>query len=77
MTVLAQEVARGGSAHHLLQLETVQLRAALEEEARERRGEADSHAQTLRELTERFEAHAHDARTSMQALDTDMSTVSR
>ena len=51
LTVLAQEVAKGGSSHHLLQLETVQLRSALEEEARERRAEQESangRAQELR-----------------------------
>ena len=41
LTVLAQEVAKGGSGHHMLQLGTVQLRAALEEESRERRAESE------------------------------------
>lgn len=75
MTVLAQEVAKGGSAQHMLQLETVQLRSQLEEEARERRAEAEAAAHKLAELREKLEAHDADARASMQALDADMSNL--
>lgn len=75
LTILAQEVAKGGSAQHLLQLETVQLRSQLEEEARERRAEQDAAAQKLQELRERLDAHDADARASMQALDADLGTL--
>lgn len=37
VAVVAQEVSKGSSAHHLLQLEIVELRSRLDEELRERR----------------------------------------
>ena len=75
LTVLAQEVAKGGSAQHLLQLESVQLRSQLEEEARERRAEQEASSQKLQELRERLDAHDSDTRASMQALDADVGTL--
>ena len=66
MTVLAQELAKGGSSHHLLQLEVVQLRSQLEDQCRERGMENDGHALTIRELSEHFEAHESDTRASLQ-----------
>jgi len=75
LTVLAQEVAKGGSAHHLLQLEAVQLRSQLEEEVRERRSEHEAAAQRAAELREKLESFDADARASMQALDADLSTL--
>jgi len=75
LTVLAQEVAKGGSQQHMLQLESVQLRAQLEEEARERRAEQDATNAKLAELREKLEGYESDARSSMQALDTDISTL--
>ena len=75
LTVLAQEVAKGGSAHHLLQLETVQLRSAIEEEVRERRAEHEAAAHKVVELREKLEKFDADARASMQALDSDLAAV--
>ena len=57
LTVLAQEVAKGASGHHMLQLETVQLRASVDEEARERRAETEAGAARTSELRERLEVH--------------------
>ena len=75
MTVLAQEVAKGGSAHHLLQLEAVQLRSQLDEEVRERKAEQEIAAQRAAELREKLERFDADARASMQALDADLGTL--
>jgi len=75
LTVLAQEVAKGASGHHMLQLETVQLRASVDEEARERRAETEAGAARTSELRERLEVHDADARASMQALDADLGSL--
>jgi len=73
--VLAQEAAKGGSAHHLLQLEAVQLRSQLDEEVRERKAEQEAASQRAAELKEQLEKFDADARASMQALDTDLGTL--
>ena len=75
LTVLAQEVAKGGSSQHLMQLEMVQLRSQLEEEGRERRAEQEASASKLHELRTRLDAHDTDSRASMQALDADVGTL--
>ena len=66
LTVLAQEVAKGSSAQHLLQLETVQLRSALDEEVRERKAEQEAAAQRASLLRQQLEKFDADARLSMQ-----------
>jgi len=75
LTVLAQEVAKGGSAHHLLQLEAVQLRSQLDEEVRERKAEQEAANQRAVELREKLASFDADARASMQALDSDLGTL--
>jgi len=75
MTILAHEVAKDGSARHLLQLDVVQLRSQMEDEAREWRAEQESQASKLHQVIERFDVHQHDARSSMQALDSDLGTI--
>mmetsp|Transcript_30111 Transcript_30111/g.64730 ORF Transcript_30111/g.64730 Transcript_30111/m.64730 type:complete len:365 (-) Transcript_30111:132-1226(-) len=75
LKVLAQEVAKGASSQHLMQLEVVELRSALEEEQRGRRAAMEGMEARLGQLTERFEGHSQDARTSMQALDEDISRL--
>uniref|UniRef100_A0A7S0JKQ0 Uncharacterized protein n=1 Tax=Calcidiscus leptoporus TaxID=127549 RepID=A0A7S0JKQ0_9EUKA len=75
LKVLAQEVAKGSSAQHLLQLEVVELRSQLEEEARGRRAAVEALEGRVAQLLERLDAHSQDARASMQALDEDISRV--
>jgi len=74
-TVLAQEVAKGSSAQHLLQLEVVQLRSHLEEEGRARTADQQAQTDQLRQFIERFDTHQHEARASMQALDSDLASI--
>ena len=70
-----QEAAKGGSTQHVLQLEHVQLRSQLEEEGRERRSAQEATAGQLRTMQERLDAAGQDARSSLQALDSDMCSL--
>jgi len=75
MTMLAQEVAKGGSANHLMQLEVVQLRSQFEEECRNWKVQHETEASKLCETIDRLDSHQHDARVSMQALDSDIGSL--
>lgn len=75
LALLAQEAAKGGSAQHLQQLELVQLRSQLEDEGRDRRGAQDVATSERRALQERLDAAGQDARSSLQALDSDLCTL--
>jgi hypothetical protein len=44
---------------------------------RVRRAEQEAHAAKLKDIMERFDAHSFDTRASMQALDTDLGSVSK
>ena len=70
-----QEAAKGGSTQHVLQLEHVQLRSQLEEEGRERRSAQEATVGQLRTMQERLDAAGQDARSSLQALDSDMCSL--
>lgn len=74
MMACVQEAAKGGSVH-VLQLEHVQLRSQLEEEERDRRSAQEATASQLRTLQERLDAAGQDARSSLQALDSDMCSL--
>jgi len=73
--LLAQEVAKGTSSQHLLQLEVVELRAALEQEARERRRAQEAHETQLADLSHRLEAHASQTHETIGALDADLGNL--
>ncbi|KAL1495758.1 hypothetical protein AB1Y20_016620 [Prymnesium parvum] len=75
LAVLAQEVSKGSSAQHLLQLEVVQLRSQMDEEARERRVQHEATSSTLRQILERFEAHQQETRASKQELDSSFASM--
>ena len=75
LATLAQEVAKGGSSQHLLQLEVSEMRAAQEEEARERRAADDGAAARAAELRERIDAIERNARASLEALDADVGAL--
>ena len=75
MMACVQEAAKGGSVLHVLQLEHVQLRSQLEEEERDRRSAQEATASQLRTLQERLDAAGQDARSSLQALDSDMCSL--
>tara|TARA_B100000513_G_scaffold111034_1_gene48309 strand:- start:722 stop:1735 length:1014 start_codon:yes stop_codon:yes gene_type:complete len=85
------ELSKVTSAHHLLQLEVVELRTKLDEALRAKRAEAEAaeasaakhaakhaakqvakHAELEAEVRSLIDAHAHDARASMHALDADL-----
>ena len=70
LELLAQEAAKSNSAQHLLQLEVVQLRAQLEEEER-----ANPNPNPNPNLQERVVAAGQDARSSLQALDSDLCSL--
>ena len=75
LTLLAQEAAKGSSVQHLLQLEVVQLRAQLEEEGRARRSSIEDAASHRTDLQKRVGAAEQDARSSLQALDSDVCSL--
>jgi ferritin-like metal-binding protein YciE len=74
-TLLAQEVASGSATQHLLQLELVELRAAFDREARERRDGHASHQARIADLTARFEAHSSQTQETIAALDEDLTAL--
>ena len=75
LELLAQEAAKSNSAQHVLQLEVVQLRAQLEEEERVRRSGLEEASSQRADLQERIVAAGQDARSSLQALDSDLCSV--
>ena len=75
LELLAQEAAKSNSAQHVLQLEVVQLRAQLEEEERLRRSGLEDASSQRADLQERIVAAGQDARSSLQALDSDLCSV--
>ena len=75
LELLAQEAAKSNSAQHVLQLEVVQLRAQLEEEERARRSGLEDASSQRADLQERIVAAGQDARSSLQALDSDLCSV--
>jgi len=75
LALLAQEAAKSNSAQHLLQLEVVQLRAQLEEEERARRSGLEDATSHRADLQERIGAAGQDARSSLQALDSDVCSL--
>ena len=75
LTLLAQETSKGSSAQHLLQLEVAQLRTQLEEAERERRRAEHEAASQRAAWQERLDAAGQDARSSLQALDSDVCTL--
>eukprot|EP00967_Tisochrysis_lutea_P120359 scaffold197266_cov29-Tisochrysis_lutea.AAC.1 len=69
---LAQEVTKSNSAHHILQLEVVELRSRYEQEARTLR---ESHAKLegqVAALTRSFEAHSAQTHETFDAVDADL-----
>lgn len=74
-TLLAQEVANGRASQHLLQLELVELRSALDREARERRDGQAAHQARLADLTSGFEAHSSQTQETLGALDEDLGAL--